>query len=115
MGDALGYFLSRWDLAHYHRRSNVKTTFSMIKRKFGDALRRKAQTALVNETLCEVLCHNLVVLIREMNEVEIDPVVWAGMPVAQQLGGLVVQSRSGHPLFRSLRQVRPRTDREKTP
>jgi hypothetical protein len=29
---------------------------------------------MVNETLCKVLCHNLVVLIHEMYELGIDPV-----------------------------------------
>ena len=28
-------------LPHYHKRSNVETTFSMIKAKFGSALRSK--------------------------------------------------------------------------
>jgi transposase len=83
---ALGFFLSRRDefLAHYHRRSNVETTFSMIKRKFGDALRSKAETAMVNEALSKILCHNLVVLIHEIYELGIDPAFWAGTPVAQQ-------------------------------
>ncbi|MGO9123531.1 MAG: transposase [Terriglobales bacterium] len=64
-------------LAHYHKRSNVESTFSMMKRKFGDGLRSKTDVAMVNETLCKVLCHNLVVLIHEMYELGIDPVFWA--------------------------------------
>ena len=63
-------------LAHYHKRSNVESTFSMMKRKFGDSLRSKTDIAMVNETLCKVLCHNLVVLIHEMCELGIDPVFW---------------------------------------
>jgi transposase len=63
-------------LAHYHKRSNVESTFSMMKRKFGDSLRSKTDTAMVNETLCKILCHNLVVLIHEMFELGIDPVFW---------------------------------------
>jgi transposase len=83
---ALGYFLYHRDdfLAHYHKRSNVESTFSMIKRKFGDFLRSKGDTAMMNEALCKVLCHNLVVLIHEMYELGIDPVFWAESPVAQQ-------------------------------
>jgi transposase len=61
-------------LQHYHKRSNVESTFSMLKRKFGDSLRSKTDAALVNETLCKVLCHNLVVLIHEMHELGINPV-----------------------------------------
>jgi len=64
-------------LAHYHKRSNVESTFSMIKRKFGDSLRSKTDTAMVNETLCKVLCHNLVVVIHEMYELGIEPVFWS--------------------------------------
>ena len=63
-------------LAHYHKRSNIESTFSMMKRKFGDSLRSKTDVAMVNETLCKVLCHNLVVLIHEMYELGIDPVFW---------------------------------------
>src|SRR5207249_5175877 len=40
-------------LAHYHKRSNVESTFSMVKRKFGDAVRSKTETAMVNEALCK--------------------------------------------------------------
>jgi len=63
-------------LQHYHKRSNVESTFSMMKRKFRDSLRSKTDVAIVNETLCKVLSHNLVVLIHEMHELGIDPVFW---------------------------------------
>ena len=33
-------------LDHYHKRSNVESTFSMIKRKFGDNLRSKSDIAM---------------------------------------------------------------------
>jgi transposase len=77
-GKAFGYFTYRRAdfLAHYHKRSNVEATFSMIKRKFGDFVRSKTDTAMVNEALCKVLCHNLVALIHEMHELGIDPVFW---------------------------------------
>ncbi len=72
-------------LTHYHKRSNVESTFSMMKRKFRDGLRSKTETAMVNETLCKVLCHNLVVLIHETQELGIDTTFWAEMPVAQEV------------------------------
>lgn len=78
-------------LAHYHKRPNVETTFSMVKRKFGDSLRSKTKTAMVNQTLCKLLCHNLVVLIHEMYELEIDPVFWDTSSPAQQLSAWVVR------------------------
>ena len=63
-------------LQHYHKRSNAESTFSMIKRKFGDSLRSKTDTAMINESLCKVLCHNLVVLIHEIYELGIEPIFW---------------------------------------
>lgn len=72
------FFMYKRDefLAHYHKRSNVETTFSMIKRKFGDALRSKTDTAMLNETLAKILCHNIVVLIHEMRELGIETNFW---------------------------------------
>jgi len=64
-------------LKHYHQRSNVESTFSMMKRKFGDSLRSKTDVAMVNESLCKILCHNLVVLIHEMCELGVNPVFWS--------------------------------------
>src|SRR5437660_11172508 len=61
---------------HYHKRSNSESTFSMIKRKFGDFLRSKTDTAMTNEALCKVLAHNIVVLIHEMHELGIEPTFW---------------------------------------
>jgi len=73
-GQMFHYFMYKREefLQHYHKRSNVESTFSMIKRKFGDSLRSRTDVAMVNETLCKILCHNLVVLIHEMYELGID-------------------------------------------
>jgi transposase len=60
-------------LASYHRRSNVESAFSAIKRKFGGGVRSKAFTAQVNEVLCKILCHNLTVLVHAMHELGIEP------------------------------------------
>jgi len=57
----------------------------MMKRKFRDGLRSKTDVAMVNETLCKVLCHNLVVLIHEMHELGIETTFWAEKTVAQEL------------------------------
>jgi transposase len=59
---------------HYHKRSNVETAFSMIKGKFGDAVRSKSDIGQLNEVLCKVLCHNLCVLIQAIHELGIEPV-----------------------------------------
>ena len=61
----------------YHKRSNVETTFHMIKAKFGDRLRSKTRTAQVNEALCKVLCHNICCLIQSMYELGLKPKFYA--------------------------------------
>lgn len=60
-------------LEHYHKRSNVETTFSMIKAKFGTSVRAKTPIAQVNEVLLKILCHNICVLIMSMYELGIQP------------------------------------------
>jgi len=67
-------------LAHYHKRSNVESTFSMIKAKFGDGLRSKSDSAMVNEALCKVLCHNLCCLIQSTHELGIEAKFWKDEP-----------------------------------
>ena len=76
-------------LQHYHKRSNVETTFSMIKAKFGSSVKAKSPTAQVNEVLCKVLCHNICVLIQSIYELGLEPTFWttfeAKMTVAPKL------------------------------
>ena len=57
---------------HYHQRSNVETTFHMVKSKFSGFVRSRNLTAQINELLCKVLCHNICVLIQSMFEFEAD-------------------------------------------
>ena len=80
-------------LAHYHKRSNVETTFSLINAKFEPAVRSKPPVAQVNEALAKILCHNIVVLIHSIYELGIEPVLgnpentgteWAPVPVLAQ-------------------------------
>ena len=65
---------------HYHKRSNIESTNSMVKRKFGDHLRSRTDDAMVNECLCKLLCHNLCVLIQEQHELGIEPIFWPENP-----------------------------------
>jgi len=60
-------------LKHYHLRSNVESTFSAIKRKFGDGVRAKNEVAMKNEVLAKFVCHNICCLIMEMYTLDIDP------------------------------------------
>lgn len=55
-------------LAKYHTRSNVESTFSALKRKFGSILRSKTNVARRNELLMMVLCHNIVCVIHQIEE-----------------------------------------------
>src|SRR5262249_33266480 len=43
-------------LKHYHQRSNVESTFSMVKAKFRDNVRSRTDVAMTNEALCKLLC-----------------------------------------------------------
>jgi transposase len=78
-------FHRREFLAHYNKRNNVETTFSMIKAKFGDHVRSKTDVAMVNEVLCKVLCHNIVCLIHESHELGIDMTFWADSSPGQKV------------------------------
>lgn len=74
-------------LTHYHKRSNVESAFSMVKRKFGDSLRAKTDTAMRNEVLAKIVCHNLCVNISAWYELGIDPGDWlpkGALQVAEQ-------------------------------
>ena len=71
------YCLDREDyLDHYHKRSNVESTVSMIKAKFGDHVRSKTDVAMTNEALCKVLWHNLCCLIQSACELGIAAKFW---------------------------------------
>jgi transposase len=61
-------------MAHYHKRSNIETAYSMIKGKFGSALRSKSDRGQINEALCKVLAHNICVLVQAIHELGIEPV-----------------------------------------
>ena len=63
-------------LRHYHKRSNVESTFSMIKAKFRDHVRSKTDVAMINEVLCKIICHNICCLIQESHELGIDTDFW---------------------------------------
>ena len=57
-------------LRAYRKRSNLESTFSAIKRVFGDA---KMHVAQVNDVLLKVRAHNTRCLIHSMHELGISP------------------------------------------
>lgn len=63
-------------LRHYHQRSNVESVFGSLKSRFGNKLMFRTETAMVNEVLVKMLCHNLVVLNYQMHALNIRPVFW---------------------------------------
>ena len=60
-------------LKKYHRRSNIESVFSAVKRVYGDSVRSKTPTAMKNEVLAKLLCHNISQLVHLMYELGIDP------------------------------------------
>jgi transposase len=65
-------------LARYYQRSNVESTFSKAKAKFRDHVRGKTDTAMRNELLTNVLCHNLCCVIQSQCELGIEAAFWDG-------------------------------------
>jgi transposase len=59
-------------LRHYHRRSNAESTFSAVKRLFGDSVRSKTETAMRNEVYCKLVCYNITCVIHQAHELGID-------------------------------------------
>lgn len=72
---------------HYHQRSNVETTFSMIKLKFDERLRSKTKESQINEILLKALCHNICVLVQSMYEfgLELEGIFRAETPRAAKI------------------------------
>jgi transposase len=72
-------------MARYHQRSNIESTFSMVKAKFGDSCRSKTDVAMRNEVLCKFLCHNICCLINAAYDLGVEPTLWAELPVAHKV------------------------------
>jgi transposase len=86
----LGFYLMHREefLQAYHKRSNAESTFSAIKRVFGDFVRSRTPVSQVNELLLKVLAHNIRCLIHSMYELGITPSFCAA-PVSAQKPGLL--------------------------
>src|ERR1035437_10046343 len=67
-------------LAHYHKRSNVESAFSSMKRKFGDFIRSTTEVAQINEVLLKMLAHNIVCLVHSIHELGIAPMLTDALP-----------------------------------
>jgi hypothetical protein len=60
---------------HYHKRSNVETTFAMIKQKFNGNLMTKNYQANVNEILSKCVAHNVCCLIKAYYTLNIEKTI----------------------------------------
>lgn len=69
--------------SHYHRRSNVESTFSALKRKFGESVRSKNDLSMKNEVLAKVVCHNITTVIGTAYELGIAPMIGLGASCTQ--------------------------------
>lgn len=63
-------------MERYHRRSNIESTFSMVKAKFGDGVRSKTDVAMKNDVLAKFVAHNICCLIMATCELNINSVFW---------------------------------------
>jgi len=70
-----GFFILHREefLKAYHKRSNAESTFSAIKRVFGDSVRSRTCVAQINEVLLKVLAHNIRCLIVRVRH---QPIFW---------------------------------------
>jgi len=60
-------------MEHYHKRSNVETTFACMKQLIGETVRSKNRVAQENELLCKVIAYNIIVVVKMMAKYEIKP------------------------------------------
>lgn len=72
-------------LQKYHKRSNVESTFSAIKRKFGDHLRSRTDVSMRNEALGKIVAYNVCCVIASQCELGIEPIFWQNEQSATSL------------------------------
>ncbi len=71
----------------------IESTFSAVKRKFGDSVMSKTDTAMANEALCKILCHNLTCLIQEQETLGITPIFWKDEEQAEEGPAILSMTR----------------------
>ena len=81
-------------MARYHKRSNVESTFSAIKRKFTDYIRSRTPVAMVNEALAKLLCNNLCCVILSQCELGIEAEFWNNEPIKDETKCLEMKRNS---------------------
>lgn len=76
-------------MKRYHLRSNAESTFSAIKRKFGDFCRSKGDVAIANELRAKLISQNLCCLVQAECELGIKPAFREGAEVEPAILPLV--------------------------
>jgi transposase len=89
-------------MEHYHRRSNIESVFSAVKRLFGDYIRSRTDVAMKNEALCKLLAYNLTSVIHSHCELGIEPVFW---PEEAESTARVNGQESAGPVERRVRRM----------
>jgi transposase len=85
--------------AHYNKRSNVESTFSMIKARFGGNLRCRTFTAQANEALCKIVSHNLCCLVYSAHELDAEMTVWGDQAETEVIGLSPIKGEAQLTLF----------------
>ena len=83
------------ELAHYHKRNNVESAVSMVKRKFGDHVRSRTDMSMKNEALCKLVAHNLCCVIMSQCELGIEAEFWPELPAAEADPNILPMVRPG--------------------
>jgi len=77
---------------HYHRRSNVETTFDMIKAKFGAAVTARLPVAQANEVLVKCVAHNLCCMVKAIFTAGLVPTFWPDVPTSAPTTSTLIRS-----------------------
>jgi transposase len=72
------FCLNKDEYLRYHRRSNVESVFSAVKRLFGDSVRSKNETGMRNEALGKLLAYNITCLVHAIYELKLEPAFGVG-------------------------------------
>jgi transposase len=63
-------------MSRCHKRSNVESTISAVKRLFGDSVRSKNPVAMINECLAKFVCYNLTCVIHSQCVLGVEGEFW---------------------------------------
>jgi len=74
-------------MREYHDRSNVETSFGIMKQQFGGNVNSRKPVAQYNELMCKAIAHNIARIVHAIHELEISPKFWSPAPMNVPLLG----------------------------